>query len=648
MIPFRPNTYKDFALVKVDETAHTVSGLVTAEVPDKDGEICDYKLAKAAYLEWSAEASESTKAAGQDVSYGNMREMHQVQFGIAGKVAAPVVFDDDAKTISLITDPENHIFIKAKQGKVRGFSQGGGYSVRKCNECGHNFDKEGDFKCPSCAKTVLVRYGPVVAEVSYVDNPCLKIATFDMVKADGTHEMRKFAEEGQMKDTVEKAAEPLDIESLVGRIKKAVLDGLAKKDAKTKRKAGEDLTADAFAHVGDKDDPSTWKLPIKFSTDEKSKTHIRNALARLGQTEGMSDEEKASAKTKIHAAAKKHGIDVDADEAKAAKVVKACAGVIEKAQGRHPGLAKGMYDVSRFASLLQDVCWLWQDSIWEADFEGDDSELPDELRGHIESLAETFLAMAEEEVKELTAKAGDKGVIKLMKTTEAALAKAHSAVAHLRKMEECIKGQHDEMMGHCAKMHKILGTEEAGELTGGGGDGKAEPIDLEAGGAKTDYGKAAGAADKAAAEKAAAGAGADMLSMTKADFAAAVEKGVEDVFARLVKAVEEDQEKEKTNEEIEADGDEKPVKKAAAAGGIGNRQNMPAIIANGGPHIRVMPVTKAMDGAAGGGAPAATMTKAEIDAAVNGGDQASILKLMKGAKSQNGVPATLAGTMSKL
>jgi uncharacterized Zn finger protein (UPF0148 family) len=645
MIPFRAGTYKDFALVKVDETAHTVSGLVTAEVPDKDGEICDYSFAKIAYLDWATEASASTKAAGQDVSYGNMREMHQLQFGIAGKVAAPIVFDDDAKTISLITDPENHIFIKAKQGKVRGFSQGGGYQWRHCNECGHNFAKEGDFSCPKCAKTVQVRYAPAIAEVSYVDNPCLKIATFDMVKADGTHEMRKFAEEGHMKDAVEKAAGPLDIESLVARFQKAVLDGLAKKDAKTKRKAGEDLTADAFAHVGDKDDPSTWKLPIKFSTDEKSKTHIRNALARLGQTEGMSDDEKASAKTKIHAAAKKHGIDVEADEAKAAKVAKACAGVLAKAEGRH-ALAKGMYDVSRFASLLQDVCWLWQDSIWEADFEGDDSELPEELRGHIESLAETFLSMAEEEVKELTAKAGDKGVIKLMKTTEAALAKAHSAVAHLHKMEECIKGQHDTMMGHCAKMHKILGTEEAAELAGGGGDGKAEPIDLEAGGAQTDYGKAA--AEKAAAEKAAAGAGADMLSMSKADFAAAVEKGVEDVFARLVKAVEEDQEKEKTNEEIAADAKETPVKKAAA-GGIGDRRNMPVVIANGGPHIRVMPVTKAQDGAAAGGATAAAaLTKADIDAAVNRGDESSILKLMKSARPQNDVPATLVGALSKL
>jgi uncharacterized protein len=57
-------------------------------------------------------------------------------------------------------------------------------------------------------------------------------------------------------------------------------------EPKTKRVDGEDLTADCFLIVGDKDDTSIWKLPWKFSTDEKTKSHLRNALARFKPAEG--------------------------------------------------------------------------------------------------------------------------------------------------------------------------------------------------------------------------------------------------------------------------------------------------------------------------------------------------------------------------
>jgi HK97 family phage prohead protease len=83
-------------------------------------------------------------------------------------------------------------------------------------------------------------------------------------------------------------------------------------DAKTKKVAGVDLTSDCFAYVGDPDKTSTWKLPIKFpGDDEKTKSHIRNALARFEQTEGIPADEKPKVLAKIKAAAKANGIDVD-------------------------------------------------------------------------------------------------------------------------------------------------------------------------------------------------------------------------------------------------------------------------------------------------------------------------------------------------
>ena len=91
-----------------------------------------------------------------------------------------------------------------------------------------------------------------------------------------------------------------------------------------------------------------------------------------------------------------------------------------------------------------------------------------------------------------------------------------------------------------------------------------------------------------------------------------------------------------------------PVKKAAAAAGIGDRSQMPTIIAGAGPHVRVMPVSKAMDYNGGQPSPQATMTPAEINSAVVNQDQESVLKLMKGARPLADVPNTLVPALSKL
>jgi HK97 family phage prohead protease len=82
------------------------------------------------------------------------------------------------------------------------------------------------------------------------------------------------------------------------------------KAAKTKRVDGMDLTASCFAYVGDPDKTETWKLPIRFpGNDAKTKSHIRNALARFSQTQGIPDTERASVLAKIKRAAKAAGID---------------------------------------------------------------------------------------------------------------------------------------------------------------------------------------------------------------------------------------------------------------------------------------------------------------------------------------------------
>jgi hypothetical protein len=88
---------------------------------------------------------------------------------------------------------------------------------------------------------------------------------------------------------------------------------LVRDGKKTKRVDGEDLTSSAFLWVGDPDKTETWKLPWKFSTEEKTKSHLRNALARFNQTQGIPASEKPKVKAKLIRLCKEHGIHVGDD-----------------------------------------------------------------------------------------------------------------------------------------------------------------------------------------------------------------------------------------------------------------------------------------------------------------------------------------------
>jgi len=88
-------------------------------------------------------------------------------------------------------------------------------------------------------------------------------------------------------------------------------------DKKTRRVDGEDLPASAHLYVGDPDKPETWALPWKFSTEAKTKSHLRNALARFNQTKKIPADKKAGVWKKLVRLCKKYGITVSQEEAKA-------------------------------------------------------------------------------------------------------------------------------------------------------------------------------------------------------------------------------------------------------------------------------------------------------------------------------------------
>ena len=155
-------------ITKVDAARRLVYGLATAETEDRAGEICDYASTKPLYEKWSEEIAKSTRGK----SLGNLRAMHGPV--AAGKVTA-ITFDDAGKQIEIcakvVDDAE---WAKVVEGVYTGFSQGGAYERRWT-------DAEG-----------LTRYTAAPTEISLVDLPCLPQATFEMIKADGTRERRRF------------------------------------------------------------------------------------------------------------------------------------------------------------------------------------------------------------------------------------------------------------------------------------------------------------------------------------------------------------------------------------------------------------------------------------------------------------------------
>jgi len=295
-----PDTYREFQkffkLAIVDAQSHRAWGIATSEAVDKAGELCDYRDTKPEYQAWSQEAFDSTTRAGQKPSLGNVRLQHGLE--IAGK-ATKLEYRDEDREIWLESEPLPTIWPLLENGNVTGYSQGGKYLYRRCNVCRTEiFD--GSY-CPKCEKVQIIRYSARPSEVSYVDSPCLGEARFEWVKAElagamfkyigpnGSTELRKFSAIATIIDPA--------------------------KAEKTKRVDGEDLTASAFLIVVDAAKTDTWNLPWKFSTDAKTKRHLRDALTRFNQLKDVPNAAKKKAWKRLIALCKKYDIEVTDEHA---------------------------------------------------------------------------------------------------------------------------------------------------------------------------------------------------------------------------------------------------------------------------------------------------------------------------------------------
>jgi hypothetical protein len=157
-------------ITKIDAAQRLVYGVVTAETPDAHGEVCDYASTKPYYQQWSQKFADATDGK----SLGNLRAMHG---HIAAGKLVEIAFNDEAKQVEIcgkvIDDSE---WQKVEEGVYTGFSHGGRYRKR----------------WPDPDQPSLMRYTAEPVEVSLVDHPCLPEATFAVIKADGSTELRKF------------------------------------------------------------------------------------------------------------------------------------------------------------------------------------------------------------------------------------------------------------------------------------------------------------------------------------------------------------------------------------------------------------------------------------------------------------------------
>jgi hypothetical protein len=383
---------KFIPFAKVDAAKREVWGIVTAEVPDKDDEVCDYETTKPLY---QAVIDEMTKATdGQN--FFPLRAMHQLI--AAGKCIGFDFRDSDREIFMGFKVVDDDEWKKVDEGVYTGFSHGG--SVVKMWE---------DPVYKDCQ-----RYTAEPSEISLVDNPCLGIAHFSYVKTDGTIELRKL-KGAAMIDERSELLKSLQAEN--EELKRELL-----KDAKTKRVAGEDLTASSFLIVGDESDPASWKLPIKFSNEKKTVSHLRNALSRFGQVKDVPQAKKDAAWKKLVILCEKHDIDVTEEKAKLATIQSWLRKEIRikvhkisrKVRGGNVGyalavvdfdlgkLAKGLCEVSRLAQLVEELGWLCYAVVCEQDWEGDaESPLPEMMASNVETMLDTLLSMVEEESQEM-------------------------------------------------------------------------------------------------------------------------------------------------------------------------------------------------------------------------------------------------------
>jgi hypothetical protein len=389
---------KFIPFAKVDAAKREVWGVVTAEVPDKDDEVCDYFKSKPYYEAVIAEMSKATDG-------GNvmpLRYMHQLE--AVGKGIGYELRDDDREVFMGFKVVDDDTWKLVEEKVLTGFSHGG--------------VKVGDM-VPDPVYKNCMRYVANPSEVSLVDNPCLGVAHFTYVSKTGEISLRKNRSIDNPVVSVAK------FESLVKdfeTLKKSLYSVTPPKAAPTvkpaiatKRVAGEDLPAAAFLIVGEPARPDTWYLPVELSTEKKSRPFVRAAIVTIDAHQASQ-----AVRKRLDVLAEKHGLSVAGEKEKYAEIRRALRNGLRSRVNklaRTKGdvghtltwldddlgrLSKGMYEVGCLAQHVSCITNLLYNVVSEQEWEGDsESQLPAMLEANVNGLLDSLVEMVAEETREL-------------------------------------------------------------------------------------------------------------------------------------------------------------------------------------------------------------------------------------------------------
>ena len=259
----------------------------------------------------------------------------------------------------------------------------------------------------------LQRFTANPAEISIVDNPCVSTAVFAMVKADGSVEEKSF------KNPIEQ----------VWRCGPPDCFHAAKADAATCR-----AEAVAKAAAADADATSADEPIIETATETALKA--------------------AGAPIVVPGSA----IVTDLPAGDVEKVIAPPALEVIP-----PAVKKSLYDVSSFAVALLGLATVANNAEWEAQYEGDSSDIPARLRAWIGAGAPILVDMASEEASEvvaqLSALAQANGGAAVAVLEDAAADELGKAGARNSKADQSkVQGIHDSAMAlgaNCPAPEKV-------------------------------------------------------------------------------------------------------------------------------------------------------------------------------------------------
>lgn len=384
---------------KVDAAQRIVYGVFTEEAPDRSNEIMDYAASKPHFEAWS---QTMYKASGGK-SYGNVRAMHKTV--AAGLFAQPIEFNDETKTMSaaarVVDDDE---WKKCEEGVYTGFSVGGRYLKRWT-----------DPKNPT-----LIRYEADPQEVSLVDLPCVKGATFSFVKAEGAQpEDRLFKTVVETKDELPappplsdppELSDPPVLEKTVAPVEATLA---------TPATPSLVVQADAPVQMWKAVDGSfhdSMEAAVKHTQDQKVKDAVSAAVspaeAALSKLNTLLGGEATPPATPASGDA---GKDVKVEVPVVGKTAEPLFFKLRKkalealvALGKPPAkevvqtaFTKGMWDIARVADIICDLKWLYECVASEAALEGDSSTIPADTKDIISKLVALLKKVVDEETSEL-------------------------------------------------------------------------------------------------------------------------------------------------------------------------------------------------------------------------------------------------------